>query len=240
MKLIFWLIIAFSLLLTIIAVRIALKYYTMYNDLRLDPLEEKYLPVSKVSKSDTISTIWLLGDSRVLQWDTALLAGLKANIVNLGLDGQTTAQVLYRFRNNLLEGCPKYIILEAGINDLKVIGVNKNRKDKISHNCLTNLISIIEICRKYNIEPIVLDIIHTGDIELSRRLVWNRQVDSALVDVNSKLERYCMENNIRYINTSGLLTEKGIKIKKEFQFGFLHLNSEAYKVLSAYIISKWQ
>jgi len=227
------------LILGILTWHFAQKQYLKYNLLRFDPLEENRIDAKILSTHEDLNTIWFLGDSRIKQWNTDSFSSLNANLVNLGVDGQTTSQVLNRFRNLLTSGKPQWLFLEAGINDLKIIGIKKDLKLKIVNGCSENIYSIIDLCLKNNINVICINIFPTGKIELFRRLFWNSSVVLSINEVNKNVEQYCQQRNVIYYNADGILCDERQKIKKEFQEGFLHINEKAYESLSRDLQSKF-
>jgi lysophospholipase L1-like esterase len=215
------------------------KYYQSYNLLRFDPLEENKINNVILYLPKNNSAIWLFGDSRISQWNKDLFSSFKVNVENLGIEGQTSSQVLNRLKNNLVTGIPKWIFLEVGINDLKIIGLNKKSAISIKDGCFRNIAAIIKLCKENNINLILINIFPTGKIELLRRFVWNSSVDSAIIQVNERLESYCSENNVLYFDAYSVLSDGKSSVKKIFQNGFLHINEEAYAVLSSNIIKQF-
>jgi len=158
------------LMLGVLLWHFAQKQYLLFNLLRFDPLEESRIDTKILVTPEDLTNIWLLGDSRIAQWNADSFSSLNANIVNLGVDGQTTSQILNRFRNSLKYGKPQWLFLEAGINDLKIIGLKKDLGPKIADGCSENLYSIIDLCLQNKINVICINIFSTGQIELLRRL----------------------------------------------------------------------
>lgn len=215
------------------------KNYLRYNLLRLDPLEESGIDCKLLFSSKDTLDIWLLGDSRIAHWNKKFFSSIPANIVNLGVEGQTSMQVLKRFRSHLEFGKPDWIVLEVGINDLKVIGLKKNLSHEIAKKCYNNIISIIEICKKNGINIICSNIFPNGNIEFARRLMWDSYIDLEILELNKKLNNYCKKNHVEYFDAYHILLEKNYKVKQRFQNGFLHLNDEAYMALSKQLIMEF-
>jgi lysophospholipase L1-like esterase len=236
MKLISLLAFLFILFAGFMVFTVVKEKYLLYNMLRFDPLEENRInSLSGLTSAD----IWLIGDSRINMWDEKLLSPLSDKVVNLGIGGQTSAQVLNRLKKYLEIGKPRWVFLEVGVNDIKIIGVDHKLSDTIKTGCFRNITSIIELCGKYNIKVLVIGIFPTGDIEPLRRLVWNSSVDSAIAQVNDKIRLYCSNNDVKYFDASKILSDSKGKVKSNFQDGFLHLNNEAYKDLSSNIIKEF-
>ena len=72
------------------------------------------------------------------------------NFIGRGISGQASAHMLVRFRRDVIDHHPKYVVILAGTNDVaKNLGV-------ISHeNTLGNIISMCELARANKIRPII-------------------------------------------------------------------------------------
>jgi len=209
------------------------KYYVLYNLLRLDPLELNSAKMPELYDTLHLPQIWMIGDSRISQWDKNRLSSDGYNIENFGIEGQTTSQVLYRLQMALnIYNTPGLIMLEAGINDLKVIGLNRKSASAIKESCFRNIESILKMCVERNIKVILINLFPVGRIEPLRRLVWNPQADSAIYQINRRLKSLEDNNNIFYFDAFSLLSDEKFKVRRDFRNGFLHINDEAYKVLS--------
>lgn len=229
---------SFLILITISGFWFIKKQYLKYNLLRLDPLEELTIDPKLLLTDNQNLDIWLLGDSRIAHWDTKHFGAFPANIVNLGVEGQSTKQILERFKNHLEKGIPDWIVLEAGINDLKVIGLNEGLSEKIANECYNNIISIFTLCNQKKIKIICCSIFPIGNIEMPRRLIWSETVEKQINDVNKKLKNYCNNNNIEFYEVSDILLGTN-RVKRHFQNGFLHINNESYSLLTKEFISRF-
>lgn len=205
--------------------------YKTYSLLKIDPLETglnaEHLEVI-LKKSD----IWMLGDSRIGRWNEELLKD-SIDIINLGVEGQTSAQVYYRFKTYLEAHTPSLIILEVGINELKIIGLDKNLASSITGQFYRNIESMIKICRDKNIKMILINVFPVGRIEFSRRLVWNKTVNETIKNVNLRLKSYCDNDLIYCFDAYSLLSDNGEIVKPEYQSDFLHINDKGYEALSS-------
>ncbi len=232
LKSIIFLFIIYSFLVGILAYYLIKKSYLSYNLLRVDPLEINRFDTRQIQNSDDLKNLWMLGDSRIARWNAAHLASPYLSIKNLGLEGQTSSQVLNRLKYYLENEVPQCVILEVGINDLKIIGLKKSLYSQIEAQCYENITSILDLCLINKIEVILINIFPTGDIKFPRRLFWNSYVDSAIINVNRRLTQFCNLRGVFYYDTYMLLCDKNLDVKEIYQDGFLHLNDSAYKALS--------
>lgn len=210
------------------------KYqYTKFNLLRLDPLEERKSDLTALSNSiGKDSVIWLVGDSRIAQWNTSYLKPLKGTIINLGIEGQTSKQVLENFKKYLEISHPQCVVIQVGINDLKVIGLVESKTDKIVSGCYANTIEILQTGNKNNINMIYTPIFPNGNIEIARRLLWNSDIDQNIIEFNKRMKEYCLKDSILYFDAFEIPGKIPPEEKKIYHKDFLHLNDAGYKYLS--------
>lgn len=207
------------------------NFYKRNALLRVDPLEFTGVKTADIEADLHNSEIWIIGDSRVKRWPQELLK-YKTSVTNLGVEGQTSSQVLYRFMNYLETDTPSLVILEVGINDLKIIGLDASLSGAITQQYLENIELMIHLCRERNIRMILISIFNGGKIELPRRFIWNSAVGEAINTANRALRSYSDDEVIFYFNANDILTDNGSTVRPEYQEDFLHINAEGYKALS--------
>ena len=98
--------------------------------------------------------VLFLGDSRVAQWALPSLPGWR--VVNAGAGGWTTGQIRLRVPQLLEEFHPDVVVVEAGINDLKYLGLRPAMKSQIVTLVASNLTVIAEECAQRHSKVIVL------------------------------------------------------------------------------------
>lgn len=224
-----------SILITIIVLLIVLLFFQKLNNykreihFKLNPLEDIGMtPETNLCKY----SFWIIGDSRAAQWDTSFLNYTSLDIWNSGIGGQSSKQVLERFENDLEISQPDYLLLQVGINDLKCIGLLKDKD--ITENCINNIIRILDICMEKDIFVIYSSIFPVGKIETLRKPFWSNNINDSLRKVNSVIKKYCIRNNISFFDSYSILLDstRPNMIKKEYQNDFMHLNKKGYVYLS--------
>jgi len=117
------------------------QYYRLLNEIQLDPLGHSFY-TQEVNKPvpDTyqLKQVVFFGDSRAYEWITPSTIN-KYRFINRGIPGQTTAQVAKRFDVHIRPLQPEIVVLQAGINDLKLIAFFPDRKNSIIANCKKNM-----------------------------------------------------------------------------------------------------
>jgi len=225
-------IILFSITTVIFLFLLLLCRLNGYKDslrFHLDPLEESGRELQPDLEANGF---WIIGDSRAAGWETFQLDFIRIKSLNLGIVGQTSRQVLERFRNDIDRSRPYCILLQVGINDLKCIGLLKD--ETITRTCIRNILLILETCKKHEIKAIYSSIFPPGDIELFRRPFWEPTTMDSLTTVNAVIKNYCQKNGFIYFDTFKLLESQinpGIVIN-EYQKDFLHINARGYEHIS--------
>jgi lysophospholipase L1-like esterase len=205
--------------------------YKSFYLLRINPLEDHRINQKEINKALVESEIWMLGDSRIQMWDEKLISE-SGSAANLGIDGQTSEQSLLRLKSYLEVETPEILIVEVGINELKIIGVERELETMILDNFYINIKAITEICQDKGIALILANIFPVGKIEITRRPVWNKSINEAIKTVNATLRTFCDNNKISYFDAYSILSENGETVNLGYQEDFLHINKLGYEVLS--------
>ena len=202
---------------------------TLYADnleLRLDPLGEDLM------NGEFHQSILAIGSSSIQHWPFEE-SGLGDDICyNAGIGGQSSKQVLLRLERLLLVHKPDYLILQAGMNDIKSLGVLKNRED-IVKDYLDNISKIFALCDSNNIVPLYVTNFPTGKAGIFRSFFWDREMDRLVSQTNDILKEVCSKKGYYVLDAYELLSAPGsMKRKPEYSADFMHLNERGYEVLN--------
>ena len=208
------------------------KYYLLLNATGLDPLGLNYYPNSteKIEKP----VIVFYGDSRAEAW-TAPDQIKNITIINRGIGGQTTAQVLGRFQQHVASLKPKIIVIQVGVNDLKAIPLFPERKELIIGNCQTNIGQIVQKSLDTEAKVVVTTIFPLGTLPIERRRFWSDDVAIAINDVNDYIKTLAGDRVIVFDSTQILANSQGI-VDPKYSRDFLHINPEGYAALNKAIV----
>ncbi len=203
-------------------------YYSRLCATQLDPDGRRWsiiLPSPYILASST--SLVIIGDSRAEAWPITI----RGNLVNAGISGQTTTQILSRYREHALAYSPKTILIQAGINDLKVIPLLPGKKREIINSCKDQLAKMASLAESSGSLVILTTIIPTGTVPLNRRSVWSIEIDEAVREVNSFLLTL-RTKSIEVVDLTNSLTDNKGLVKKIYQKDFLHLNPAGYAALN--------
>lgn len=155
----------------------------------------------------------------------------RENVVNAGVCGQTTTQILARYRLHILVYRPRVILIQAGINDLKAIPLLPDKEHEIIALCKDHLREMVQIARQQHSKVILTTIIPSGEVPLARRPVWSGEISNALREVNSFLLTLRSEG-VDVINPAKSITDQQGRIASHYRKDFLHLNAAGYAALN--------
>ena len=150
--------------------------------------------------------------------------------VNRGIGGQTTPQMLIRFKPDVVNLNPRAVVIMAGINDIA-----QNTGPISINNIAENIISMIEIANAYNIKVFICSTLPAIDFPWSPGLNPGPKV----IELNSILKTYCYKNNITYVDYFKLMADEngGLKVP-DFTSAddLVHPNINGYKVMERLVL----
>lgn len=152
--------------------------------------------------------------------------------VNRGISGQTTPQMLVRFRPDVVNLNPKAVVILAGINDIA-----GNTGPILLENTAENIISMAEIAKANNIKVYICSTLPAIDFPWSPGLEPGPKV----IKLNTILKDYCIKNNITYVDYFSSMAddEGGLKVPEYTTADDLvHPNLAGYKVMEKIILSE--
>jgi lysophospholipase L1-like esterase len=199
------------------------------NNLRLrsDPLEE-----SQLTKVPDVCDIMAIGSSSIKRWPFDSLKSIRTAICNLGIDGQTSKQVLMRVEDQVQKYCPKLLIVQVGVNDIKSIKFVKD-KQLVKDQYIENVKKIFALCSRKNISVLYVNNFPAGRRTILRAFVWDKGLDKIIYETNDYFRDFCSENNIFYFDAYKLIVrDKSYRRRPEFTLNFFHLNQKGYNVLN--------
>ena len=151
--------------------------------------------------------------------------------VNRGISGQTTPQMLIRFRPDVVNLNPKSVVILAGINDIA-----GNTGPISLENTAENIISMAEIAKANNIKVYICSILPAIDFP------WSPGIEPGpkVIKLNAILKNYCVKNNITYVDYFSSMSDErgGLKVPEYTTADDLvHPNLAGYKVMEKIILS---
>lgn len=131
-----------SVLFNIFLLNRARQYYLDLNAVRLNPLDLDAYQITSSAPS-TKPRVVFFGDSRAVRWPVAA-AFDRFEVVNRGVEAETSAQAVLRFPAHVLPLHPDVLVIQVGVNDLKTIPLFPERKAEIIATTKENIRYIIK------------------------------------------------------------------------------------------------
>ena len=177
-----------------------------------------------IAKPDPERVVFF-GDSHVGLWQMAdSFPGQP--YVNRGIGGQTTAQMLLRFRADVIELKPRAVLILGGSNDVLI-----HLRRLPFEQTVANYASMAELARQNNIKVIFAAVPPLNDTQDER---WNSRLEQpdSIRKLNEWLKNYCAANGLTFLDYYDQLTDGKGMLKTELSVDGLHLNPEGYKAVS--------
>ncbi len=133
------------------------------------------------------NVLLLMGDSRIAAWEAPAASGW--NVFNGGVGGMTAAQLAFHCRAMLERARPTVVVLQIGINDLKILGLEPSLREAVVGAYLSNITTIVRECRASGAHVVVTTIWPAGKVPLKRRVVWSPAIPAGVAEANAQLER---------------------------------------------------
>lgn len=176
--------------------------------------------LSNVSNQDRIV---LIGDSITEFWKTTDNTFFQnTTLINRGISGQTTSQMLLRFRQDAINLKPEIIVILAGINDIA-----ENTGPISLENIFGNIISMVELAKTNNIKIVLSSVLPAN------KFPWRPDLQPAekVIELNAMIEKYCQENKIPYIDYYSKMVDNQKGLDAKFTNDGVHPTLAGYKIM---------
>jgi lysophospholipase L1-like esterase len=170
-----------------------------------------------------------MGNSITEGWsrtDSAFFAGKP--YVNRGISGQTTPQMLIRFRPDAVNLKPSVIVILAGINDIA-----GNTGPSTLEMIEDNLASMVDLAKTNGIPVVLSSVLPAFDFP------WRPGMQPAekVVKLNIWIKKYAENNGCIYLDYFTPMADKRNGLKEELTFDGVHPNLAGYKVMEPLVES---
>lgn len=173
-----------------------------------------------------------MGDSITDGWDDPQYGGFFPGklYVNRGIGGQTTPQMLIRFRPDVIALQPDVVVILAGTNDIA-----GNTGPTSLEQIQDNLASMVELARVHRIRVVLASVMPVSDYEKTAdgqpRNQTTRRPPEKIKALNEWIKSYAAANNLTYLDYySAMVDDKGF-FKDELSNDGLHPNEKGYQVM---------
>lgn len=192
-----------------------LTHYGSENaELRYNPVENRV-----VFLGDEITERWGQGSAKFFPGKPYL---------NRGITRQTAAQMLVRFRQDVLSLKPKVVVIAAGANDLGSVMGPSTEGTMAEH-----FMSMVDLALAHNIRVVLASVTPVCDCFVKETSVKQtaRRPIGKIISLNNWLKGYAAERGLVYLDYYGALVE-GRALKRDFTSDGFLLTDAAYEKMA--------
>lgn len=143
--------------------------------------------------------------------------------INRGISGQTSPQMLIRFRADVIDLKPSVVLLLAGTNDIA-----GNTGPSTIEMITNNIFSMAELAIANRIKIILCSVLPAHDFP------WHQGLHPAekVMALNQKIKEYANANNIYYLDYYSAMVNDQKGLRKAFSEDGVHPTKAGYEVMS--------
>jgi lysophospholipase L1-like esterase len=174
-----------------------------------------------------------MGDSITDAWVSPEYGGFFPGkpYVDRGISGQTTPQMLVRFRPDVIALQPKAVVILAGTNDIA-----GNTGPMTLGQIEANLASMAELARVNKIRVVLASVLPVSNYGHDRQgspldMRINRPPEKIL-ELNAWIRKYASENKHTYLDYFSAMVDAQGLLQRELSEDGLHPNAKGYAVMS--------
>jgi lysophospholipase L1-like esterase len=147
--------------------------------------------------------------------------------INRGISGQTTPQMLIRFRPDVINLQPKVVVILAGTNDIAGY-TGPMRLEDIENNCA----SMVELAQAHGIRVVFASVIPVNNYTPRAELLFAQRPPAKILEVNRWLKDFCAKKNCTYLDYFGAMVDAQGLLKQDLGVDGLHPSPAGYKMMA--------
>ncbi|MEP6467772.1 MAG: GDSL-type esterase/lipase family protein [Parafilimonas sp.] len=144
--------------------------------------------------------------------------------IDRGISGQTTPQMLIRFRQDVIALKPKVVLILAGTNDIA-----GNTGPSTLEMIEDNFASMTQLAKAAGIQVILSSILPVYDYPWKPGL----QPAEKIITLNKWIKDYALNNDCFYLDYFSSVVDDRKGMKAEYSKDGVHPNAEGYKIMGA-------
>ena len=180
---------------------------------------------SKANSEVTVKPLAvLMGDSITDGWLRQDPEFFKANnLAGRGISGQVTSHMLVRFRRDVIDLHPKYVVILAGINDIA-----RNNGYISLENTFANIVSMCELAKANKIKPVLCTLVPSGYIRWRPAIKDTKEQVAAL---NAMIKEYAKAHRYKVVDYATVLADEKGETRSDLSGDSVHPNMDGYKLM---------
>lgn len=176
------------------------------------------IPAHVVFMGNSITDGWWPADSTFF---------IENNFIDRGISGQTTSEMLVRFRPDVIDLKPKAVVILAGINDI----AHNNGVISLEH-VFGNIVSMVELAKMNQIEVLICSVLPAYDFP------WRPGMEPAekVIRLNQMLKDYADQNGLTYVDYHSAMKDERNGLPSNLSYDGVHPTLEGYKIMEKIIL----
>jgi lysophospholipase L1-like esterase len=147
--------------------------------------------------------------------------------INRGISGQTTSQMLLRFRQDVINLDPDVVVILAGTNDIA-----GNTGPISIEDIEGNITSMAELARAHDIALVLSSVTPVNNYTPASQRFFADRPPSEILRLNEWMKAYCASTNCYYLNYFDAMVDGSGLMKRELTEDGLHPNDAGYKIMA--------
>ena len=151
---------------------------------------------------------------------------LDNNYVNRGIGGETSTQMLLRFRSDVINLKPSAVVILAGINDIA-----ENQGPISIPDIARNIFFMSQLANENNIKVILCSVLPAYDFP------WRPGLNpkDKVISLNDLIQKHAQEKSFEYVDYFSSMVDERKGLIKEYGNDEVHPNLEGYRVMESII-----
>ena len=164
-----------------------------------------------------------MGDSITEFWTKSYF---NKTTINRGISGQTSPQMLLRFRPDVIALKPKVVVILAGTNDIA-----GNTGTSTNEMILDNIASMVDLAKANGIKVVLCSVLPAAGF------YWNEAARPApqIAALNQLLQDYAKRQHLIYVDYYAAMVDERPGLNKAYSPDGVHPNEAGYKVMIALV-----
>ena len=150
------------------------------------------------------------------------------NFEGRGIGGQTTTQLLLRFRQDVLSLRPKKVILLAGINDIA-----QNIGPMSLNAIMDNIIAMTELAEVNGVQMILCSVLPANSFPWRPEIIPTQKV----IDLNQKIKTYAHKKDLVYVDYYSSMVNDQKGLKDGLGYDTVHPNKAGYELMEKILLA---
>ena len=167
-----------------------------------------------------------MGDSITEEWSNLYPEYFtEKGYINRGIGGQTTPQMLIRFKPDVVDLKPEIVVILAGTNDIAGNTGPSNAK-----MITDNIFSMAEIAKAYQMKVVLSSILPVYKYDWAREI---KDPPSTIQAVNDALKQYASDLGLIYLDYFSSMVDERQGLNSDYTSDGVHPNESGYILMSS-------